>query len=351
MAAARAVPAGEQLRAGLLSAKGLAAATLVVVAVALVWEPWTSDGVTRESDFESEQTWLPLSLYLGEAVPVPEAAAVPDPQRPDHLDSRRLVESAVSTYEKSTGFYDTAAKKPPRGSRSGARGGWRPSPCWFRTGTNDIGMDRVARAVGDRAGATVVLDAGDDASTRQPSEAFSLDSVSEAFRRLRPFAVAAATTPGDFVADYFDGLGCDNPRQCRPVEGPDDDRSIGIADPRSSGLGDWRDESGYSFTEVGERFSEAVCDAEDRVATVLVHDVNLARLALAQGCADLVVGGHVHVKIGPTQLRGTTARSATPTRPARPACGVRHRDRRRAAPRCHRLAHHLPRRSPPASRQ
>jgi hypothetical protein len=32
---------------------------------------------------------------------------------------------------------------------------------------------------------------------------------------------------------------------------------------------------------------------------VLVHDVDLAEDALDRGCVDLVLGGHVHVKIGP----------------------------------------------------
>ena len=51
---------------------------------------------------------------------------------------------------------------------------------------DNIGMDPVARAIGDAGGATVVLDAGDDTSTGQPWEAFSLDSLDRCVRRPRP---------------------------------------------------------------------------------------------------------------------------------------------------------------------
>jgi len=291
-----------ELRAVVLSAKGAAAATAVVLAVVLVWEPWTSNGVTVES-VESEQTWLPLSLYLGDAVPVPEAAAgVQIRSDPTAFDSRRLVESAVSTYQKSAAFYDTAAesaaalevREPEEGETVAVLVSDRH---------DNIGMDRVARAIGDRAGATVVLDAGDDTSTGQPWEAFSLDSVSEAFDGYDRFAVPGNHDSGDFVGDYLDNLGW-TILDGSAMDGPGGGSLIGIADPRSSGLGNWRDETGLSFTEVGERFSEAVCGTDERVATVLVHDVNLARQAMAEGCADLVVGGHVHVKIGPKRVDG-----------------------------------------------
>ncbi|MGZ5403787.1 MAG: metallophosphoesterase [Nocardioides sp.] len=289
-----------ELRAGVLSVQGAAVVTAVALAVVLVWEPWSDDG----ESVGSEQTWLALPAYLGDAVPVPEAAAgVEIRSDPTAIDSRRLVESAVSTYQRSTEFYDAAAedaaeldlRQPEEGETVAVLVSDRH---------DNIGMDRVARAIGDRAGAEVVLDAGDDTSTGQPWEAFSLDSVSEAFEGYDRFAVPGNHDSGDFVGDYLDDLGW-TVLDGEATEGPGGGPLIGVADPRSSGLGNWRDETGLSFTEVGERFSEAVCDADERVATVLVHDVNLARQALADGCADLVVGGHVHVKIGPKRVEGS----------------------------------------------
>ena len=91
------------------------------------------------------------------------------------------------------------------------------------------------------------------------------------------------------------------------VDGPAGVRLLGVGDPRSSGLGSWRDESGLSFDEVAERLADAACEADedgDRIATILVHDANMGDEALERGCADLVVGGHLHVQGGPTAVTG-----------------------------------------------
>ncbi len=289
-----------ELWRGARSAKGVAVLTAVSLATVMVWEPWNSTG----ERVQSEQVWMPLPVYLGDNVTVPDvAASVQILSDPTATASRRLVESAVSTYRKSTAFYDAAeeaaaeldVRQPEEGETVAVLVSDRH---------DNIGMDRVARAIGDRGGASVVLDAGDDTSTGQPWEAFSLDSVAEAFDDgYDRFAVPGNHDSGDFVGNYLDGLGW-KILDGEVVDGPGGGGLTGLADPRSSGLGDWRDEKGLSFTEVGERFSEAICDADERVATVLVHDANLAKQALASGCVDLVVGGHVHVRLGPTRVEG-----------------------------------------------
>ena len=286
-----------QLWRGARSPKGVAAVTAVAVAGVLLWEPWDAEPRT----VESEQTWVGLQEYLGPSVPVPEAAAGLE-IRSDRtaLDSRRLVESAISTFEKSTEFYEAAAEEAATLElREPAEG---ESVAVLVSDRHDnIGMDRVARAIGDRAGAETVLNAGDDTSTGSSWEAFSLDSVTAAFDGYDRFAVTGNHDNGSFVGDYLDELGW-SVLDDEVVDGPGGGRLAGIPDPRSSGLGNWRDETGLSFGEVGDRFSESLCAAEERVATVLVHDANLARDALEAGCVDLVVGGHVHVRIGPTRV-------------------------------------------------
>ena len=88
------------------------------------------------------------------------------------------------------------------------------------------------------------------------------------------------------------------------IDGPGGATLLGVNDPRSSGLGSWRDESGLSFDEVGSRLADAACASDERVATILVHDANLADEVLERGCADLVLGGHLHVQVGPTRVLG-----------------------------------------------
>ena len=72
---------------------------------------------------------------------------------------------------------------------------------------DNIGMDAVARAIGDAAGATAVFDAGDDTSSGKTWEAFSLDSVNAAFDDLDRWGVAGNHDHGPFVHDYLDDRG------------------------------------------------------------------------------------------------------------------------------------------------
>ena len=97
------------------------------------------------------------------------------------------------------------------------------------------------------------------------------------------------------------------------VDAPWGGTLLGVDDPRSSGLGSWRDETGLSFTEVGERLADAACAAMDdgeRVSTVLVHDANLGREALSRGCVDLVAG-RPHPRAGRAGRRSTGEDGAT----------------------------------------
>ena len=85
----------------------------------------------------------------------------------------------------------------------------------------------------------------------------------------------------------------------------------GVDDPRSSGLGSWRDEKGLSFDEVRDRIGDDVCQADEdgeRISTLMVHDANLGRTALARGCTDLVIAGHLHTQVGPTRVVGTNGK-------------------------------------------
>ncbi|HEX6148317.1 metallophosphoesterase [Nocardioides sp.] len=278
---------------------GVAVIAVAVVTGVLAWEPWEGD----EEAIRDEQSWVTLPEYLAGAVAVPEAVAGVEVRTDTGaIDSRRLIESAVSTYDRSKEFYDEAAAaaedlvlREPEEDETVA--------LVVSDRHDNIGMDRVARAIGDRAGATVVMDAGDDTSTGEAWEAFSLDSVTAAFDGYDKLVATGNHDGGGFVADYLGELGW-TVLDGDVEEGPGGGTLVGAPDPRSSGLGNWRDETGLSFAEVGELLSEELCTADERINTVLVHDANLATDALARGCVDLVVGGHVHVKIGPDRIDG-----------------------------------------------
>ena len=296
----REIVAGVPTRAGLV---GLLAAALVVVGLTVPWR-----GLGGPQPFAADEAgWVRLSAFLGPEVPLPDEL-----DRVEVLadattgQTRRLIESAVSTYRQSRAFYATAAEAAAElGLREPREG--ETAVLMVSDRHDNIGMDQVARAVADRAGASYVFDAGDDTSTGQDWEAFSLDSLADTFDDFEGrWAVAGNHDHGTFVRSYLEDHGWTY-FDGEVVDGPGDTRMLGVDDPRSSGLGNWRDESGLTFDDVEERLAEAACAAHDdgdRVSTILVHDANLASTALERGCADLVLGGHTHVTDGPTRVLG-----------------------------------------------
>jgi hypothetical protein len=278
-------------------ALGLVALALVTLAL---WQPWTDDDV----DVGADGAWMPLSEFLGPEVPLPpEADGVEVSGDVTTAQTRRLIESAVDTYDRSKKFYAQAADDAAElGLRTPLEG---DTVVAFVSDRHDnIGMDPVARAIADEAGATAVFDGGDDTSSGNTWEAFSLDSVTEAFDGFDRWGVAGNHDNGDFVYTYLADHGW-TMLDGEVVEGPGGSTLLGVDDPRSSGLGSWRDETGLSFEEVASRLADAACDADERVGTLLVHDAHLGDEALARGCVDLVVGGHLHVREGPERIVGS----------------------------------------------
>ena len=272
----------------------------------VVAQPWTDD----EPRLDREQEWQPLATFLGPDVPIPRSwtrsrcAATSPRARPvgwSRARSRPTTRARASTA--------TPPRRPPT-STCGRRRRARPSVLVVADRHDNIGMDRVARAVGDAAGAEAVFDAGDDTSTGSTWEAFSLDSLDAAFDdgpyADSKWAVTGNHDHGPFVGEYLADHGW-TMLDGEAVDGPAGTRLLGVGDPRSSGLGSWRDESGLSFDEVADRLADAACQADedgDRITTILVHDANMGDDALDRGCADLVVGGHLHVQSGPTEVTG-----------------------------------------------
>ncbi|MBF4161492.1 metallophosphoesterase [Nocardioides acrostichi] len=276
------------------------AVALVVVAglVVGVWQPWAGP-----DDVGRAQRWTTLADFLGPDVPLP--SELDDVQvRGDvtTAQTRRLIESAVDTYDKSKTFYDDAAAGAAALDLHEPKDG-QTVAVLVSDRHDNIGMDAVARAVGDAAGATTVMDAGDDTSTGSTWEAFSLDSLQAAFSDLPRWGVAGNHDNGTFVAAYLSKDGW-TMLDGSVAKGPGAGTLLGVADPRSSGLGSWRDETGLSFAEVGDRLSDVACESDEPIDTMLVHDVDLASSALERGCVRLVVGGHLHVQVGPDAVDG-----------------------------------------------
>ena len=281
--------------------EGLVAFGAVAALLLALWQPGTAH------DEVGGARWISLRAFLG-AVPIPaELADVEVRGDVTTAETHRLIESAISTYDTSKVFYSTAVARAADLSLRTPEAG-ESVAVLVADRHDNIGMDAVARAVGDAAGATAVLDAGDDTSTGSRWEAFSLDSLDEAFDGYDGrWAIAGNHDHGSFVAGYLGDRGWSE-LSGDLVTGPGGSTLTGVADPRSSGLGNWRDEKGLSFSEVEQHIADDVCAADERVATLMVHDANLGREALRRGCVDLVVAGHLHLQVGPDKVVGTNGR-------------------------------------------
>lgn len=286
--------------------EGAVGALVLLVLVAALLAPF------RWGRQEPEpRRWTSLAQFVGDDIPLPaEAQQVEIMANATTLETRRLIASAANSYQQGLEFYSKAADAA---EELDLREPEEDETVVLLVSDRhlNVGMDKVARAIGDRAGATAIFDAGDDTSTGQRWEAFSLDSVSAAFDDYDGrWAVAGNHDNGSFVRSHMEDLGWQY-FDGDVRDGPGDSRILGVDDPRSSGLGNWRDETGLSSAEVAERLTEAACDADERgerAGTLLVHDADFGDDALARGCVDLVVGGHVHVQSGPTPVAGEEGR-------------------------------------------
>jgi predicted phosphodiesterase len=286
-------------------------AVAAVVALALA----TTGMVLVRDDEEPPvgvETWQPLPEALPEINVPAEAADIEIESGLISSGTRRLVDSAVSSYRKSLTFYrDLADRAPALDAQLRQPGEGEVVGLLVSDRHDNIGMDRVARAIADAGGASFLLDAGDDTSTGSSWEAFSLESLDRAFDDYDDrFAVAGNHDNGDFVPERLADLGFTT-LAGEVVDGPDGIRLLGASDVRSSGLGSWRDERGVSFEDQQNLLADLACEHDadgDRVSTLLVHDANSGRIALERGCVDLVVAGHLHLQVGPTQVVGANGR-------------------------------------------
>ncbi|WP_269304786.1 metallophosphoesterase family protein [Aeromicrobium sp. HA] len=251
-----------------------------------------------------EVAWVPIRQEFPE---------LPDEARLAHVEisrgaatatSKAIVQGALDTYEESLAFYSSLAEKakdvPVRAPASG-----QTTALVVTDRHDNIGMDPVAREVARAAGASFVIDMGDDTSNGASWEAFSIKSLRQTFEDLPILAVAGNHDTGKYILremernDFlvFDGEPTD-------VEGI---RMIGESDPRSSGL-----TAGYNgnegdniaaITEQSEKLAEAACE-DGEVSLMVTHSAASAKRTVQEGCVDLAISGHLHRQVGPTSTEG-----------------------------------------------
>ncbi|MFY9913259.1 MAG: metallophosphoesterase [Nocardioidaceae bacterium] len=281
-------------------------------------------GVSASQPFENRQSpasisassgWQPIAALVPEANVSGQAARLQIQGGLITSGTQDLVSSAFATYRKSVTFYNDLADRAPALADLLHQPGNQEVVALLVSDRHDnVGMDPVSRAIGDAGGATVLFDAGDDTSTGETWEAFSLDSVSKAFDDYAArYGVAGNHDNGTFAGDYLADLGFVM-LTGDPITGEAGIRLLGAPDPRSSGLGSGIRPTAVPFDEQATELADVACAADangKRVTTLLVHDRNLGAAALDRGCVDLVLSGHLHIQAGPTTVTGSNGSVGT----------------------------------------
>jgi hypothetical protein len=295
-----------ELRLGMTGRRVAVGATAAVVAVTLTtstpFSDPSDDAVVAKDSWESITTFLPETPIPAQARPLQIEAGLMT------SGTQSLIESAFRGYNTSVVFYHDlalqAAKLGPQLRKP------RPADTvvlFVADRHDNVGMDPVARAIGDAGGATVLFDAGDDTSTGEPWETFSLDSLVDSFSDLHGlYQVPGNHDNGTFIASYLGSHGF-TVLSGEPLRTSDGIELLGVADPRSSGLGNWRTTVGITFDAQARKLADVACRSDangHRVSTLLVHEASMGDEALRRGCVDLVLGGHLHTQVGPDRVTG-----------------------------------------------
>lgn len=261
------------------------------------------------ADVAGDRSWEPITEVFPELEGTdPVLDTVQIAQGAAASGSSALVQGALNTYRESVSFYGDLAETASQAVvRTPAEG---ETTALVVTDRHDnIGMDQVARAIADRAQASMVLDLGDDTSVGGSWEEFSINSLAREMRDLEVVAIAGNHDTGGNIQRWYRDAGF-TVLDGEPVD-VEGVRFIGTSDPRSSGLtsgyeGDAADNSA-ALKEQDAELTETACEDGD-VSVALVHSASSAKQLAASGCVDLVLSGHLHRQVGPDVIQGENGR-------------------------------------------
>jgi predicted phosphodiesterase len=211
-----------------------------------------------------------------------------------------VISTLVDTYRRSTELYgrlkDRVADVAPEIHQPGKQ---ETVALLVSDRHDNIGIDGFAAEVAKTGGAKVLIDAGDDTSSGQTWEAFSINSLKQHFRNLKVVAVAGNHDAGGHVEDTMRKSGF-TVLDSKPVE-VEGIRFFGDSDPTKTGLGSADSPGDETIQHQSQRLADIACDQPDdkRISTMVVHDPSSYADTAERGCATLLLSGHLHRQVGP----------------------------------------------------
>lgn len=273
----------------------------IVVLVAMLITIASIFGPGRMRTPETEPTqWQPLSKLLPELSFDDRLKTVEVASGFSTNGGVGVIRTAVETYERSTDFYGQLRDRVSRvGGRIRQAGEGETVAVLVSDRHDNIGMDPFAAEVGKVAGAKVLIDAGDDTSSGQAWEVFSINSLAQHFKDFKVVAVAGNHDAGGHIENAmrknkFTVL------DSKPVE-VEGIRFLGDSDPTSTGLGTADTPGDETTAEQSKRLADIACEQPEdkRISTFLVHDPSSFQDTANRGCASLLLSGHLHRQVGP----------------------------------------------------
>ena len=199
---------------------------------------------------ERPERWVPLADFLGPQVGLPEELAGRRGARGrDDRRDRSGWSRARSTPTARAGSSTPTRRRRPASSTSASPRRTRPSYSSCPTGTTTSAWTRwrarsPSAARRRRSSTPATTPRRGRSGRRSPSTRWRRRSTT-----IDRWAVAGNHDHGSFVRSYLTDLGWTYFDDGEVVDGPGGTRILGADDPRSSGLGNWRDETGLTFDE------------------------------------------------------------------------------------------------------
>ncbi|MDX6238392.1 MAG: hypothetical protein QOG10_3207 [Kribbellaceae bacterium] len=222
-----------------------------------------------------------------------------------------VIRTAVETYQRSTEFYGQLRDRVSRvGGRIHQAAEGETVALMVNDRHDNIGMDPFAAEVARVARAKVLIDAGDDSSSGQSWEVFSINSLAQHFRDLKVVSVAGNHDAGGFIENAMrknNFIVLDS----KPVD-VEGIRFFGDSDPTRTGLGSASTPGKETPTQQGTRLADVACKetGDKQISTMVVHNPASGSETATRGCATLVLSGHLHHQVGP-DLKVVNGRSVT----------------------------------------